>query len=49
MWQFRFVFLKRTQNVVFVVVFSNAHKKKFSKFPECQQAFSDSLGYAEDV
>ena len=48
MWKLGFVFLKRMQNSVFVVVFSNAHKK-FRKFPECQSAFLDCLGYAEDV
>ena len=50
MWKFGFVFLKRTQNAVFVVVFSNAHKKNLSKFPDCcQEAFFYCLRYPEDV
>ena len=49
MWKFDFVFLKQTQNAVFVVVFSNAFKTNLSKFPECQQTFFDCLEYAEDV
>ena len=48
MWKFGFVFLKRTQNAVFVVVFQTLIKK-LSKFPDCQQAFFYCLGYAEDV
>ena len=47
MWMFGFVFLKRTQNAAFVVVFSNAHRKNLSYFPECQQPFSDCLVFGE--
>ena len=48
MWKLSFVFLKRTQNAVFVVVFSN-HHKKIEQFPRVPTSFFDYLGYAEDV